>query len=163
MPRHLSPKTAFFSLPSNSDFVIEQLSRQGLSFPLIGKPNIGGRGRGVKALRDESDVRGYVQNAFLDFHIQEFVPYKQEVGIFYHRMPGDEKGKLTGIVRKEFLSVTGDGKTTIREFLYRDKRSILQLDSLGRMYGKKLDLVLEEGESLTLVPYGNHARGGKVS
>ena len=161
MPRHLSPKTAFFSLPSNSDFVIEQLSRQGLSFPLIGKPNIGGRGRGVKALRDESDVRGYVQNAFLDFHIQEFVPYKQEVGIFYHRMPGDEKGKLTGIVRKEFLSVTGDGKTTIREFLYRDKRSILQLDSLGRMYGKKLDLVLEEGESLTLVPYGNHARGAK--
>ena len=160
-PRKLSPKTAFFSLPANANVVIEQLRIQGLTFPLIGKPDIGGRGRGVKALKDEADVKAYVQNAFLDFHIQEFVAFKNEVGIFYYRFPEQVKGTLSGIVRKEFLSVTGNGVSTIRELLSREKRAILQMGSLERMYGKDLDSVLEDGERKTLVPYGNHARGAK--
>ena len=161
MPPGLSPKTSFFSLPANADFVLDQLKRDGLTFPLIGKPNIGGRGRGVKALKDEADVRAYVQNAFLDFHIQEFVAFRNEVGIFYCRYPGEAKGHITGIVRKEFLSVTGDGVHTIRDLLRGEKRAILQLESLHRMYGRELDRVLEQGDRKTLVPYGNHARGAK--
>lgn len=161
IPPELSPRTAFFSLPANPDIVINQLRNQELKFPLIGKPDIGGRGRGVKALKDESDVRDYVQNAFLNFHIQEFVAFRNEVGIFYYRYPGHEKGTISGIVKKEFLSVTGDGKSTIRKLLTNEKRAILQLESLERMYGSKLESVLENGERKTLVPYGNHARGAK--
>lgn len=160
-PPHLSPKTAFFSLPANVDIVIEQLKINGLRFPLIGKPDIGGRGRGVKALRDETDVKAYVQNAFLDFHIQEFVAFKNEVGIFYCRYPGQAKGVITGIVTKEFLSVTGNGKNTMRQLLTNEKRAILQMESLEKMYGNGLEAVLEKGERKTLVPYGNHARGAK--
>lgn len=159
MPEHLSPKTAFFSLPANADNVIAQLALEGLRYPLIGKPDIGGRGRGVKALKDEADVRAYTHNAFLDFHIQEFVAFKNEVGIFYYRLPDEPNGKITGIVKKEFLSVTGNGKSTMRELLKTEKRAILQLDSLEKMYGKELETILEEGERKTLVPYGNHARG----
>jgi len=161
MPPHLSPKTAFFSLPANGDIVIEQLKMQGLRFPLIGKPDVGGRGRGVKALKDEADVKLYVQNAYLDFHIQEFVAYKNEVGIFYYRYPDQERGVITGIVKKEFLSVSGNGKTTMKELLKNEKRAILQMDSLERMYGKELNTVLPDGERKVLVPYGNHARGAK--
>jgi hypothetical protein len=161
MPPHLSPKTAFFSLPANANFVIEQLRKQGLRFPLIGKPDIGGRGRGVKALKDEDDVKAYVQNAFLDFHIQEFVAFKNEVGVFYCRYPNQATGTITGIVKKEFLSVTGDGKSTIRELLRSEKRAILQMESLERMYRNDLDEVLQEGEKKVMVPYGNHARGAK--
>lgn len=161
MPAELSPKTVFFSLPSNADIVIEQLKRQGLRFPLIGKPDIGGRGRGVKALKDESDVRAYVHNAFLDFHIQEFVAYKNEVGIFYYRYPDQPNGAISGIVAKEFLSVTGNGKTSIKDLLMDEKRAILQMDSLETMYGDALNTVLPDGEKKTLVPYGNHARGAR--
>ncbi|WP_315815823.1 hypothetical protein [Paraflavitalea speifideaquila] len=74
--------------------------RQGLAFPLIGKPNVGGRGRGVKVLADETAVINYVAQAYLDFHIQEYVPWKNEVGIFYYRYPGEAKGKISGIVKK---------------------------------------------------------------
>ena len=161
MPPHLSPKTAFFSLPANADIVIEQLRIQGLRFPLIGKPDIGGRGRGVKALKDEADVKAYVQNAYLNFHIQEFVAFKNEVGIFYYRYPDQAKGTITGIVRKEFLAVTGNGKETIRELLSKEKRAILQMESLERMYGKGLNAILPDGEKRTMVPYGNHARGAR--
>ena len=135
IPPEYQPKTIFFTLPCNGQMVLQDLQRAGLQFPLIGKPNVGGRGRGVKALRDEADVLYYVQHAFMDFHIQEFVPWKNEVGIFYCRYPDQPRGKVTGIVRKEFLTVTGNGKSTIHELLLKDKRSILQIPSLQTIYG----------------------------
>ena len=159
VPEELQPKTNFFKIPANADLVLQELNRNGLAFPLIGKPDVGGRGRGIKVLKEEQDVRNYVSNAFLDFHIQEFVPYKKEIGIFYYRNPGEPKGTLTGIVRKEFLTVTGNGKNTIRELLLRDRRAIMYMSSLENMHGKKLDEVLSDGDKRIVSPYGNHARG----
>lgn len=159
IPEQYHPRTVFFSIPANADIVLKELEKNKLSFPLIGKPDIGGRGRGVKALKDEQDVRNYVANAFLDFHIQEFVSYKKEAGIFYHRLPGEEKGKLTGIVQKEFLSVTGDGKHSIRELLLQSRRAIMYIASLEKMHGTELDIVLAKGDNRIVSPYGNHARG----
>jgi hypothetical protein len=161
IPPQYHPPTVFFSIPANADIVLQELQRAGLQYPLIGKPNIGGRGRGVKALRNEADVRHYVHQAYLDFHIQEFVPWKNEAGIFYCRYPNEAKGRVTGIVRKEFLSVTGDGKHTMRQLLQQNKRSLLYLGSMEQIHGKALDEVLPVGETKILSPYGNHARGSK--
>ncbi len=159
IPKYLHPKTVFFSIPANGDIVVQELRQQGLLFPLIGKPDIGGRGRGVKALKDEEDVRRYVSNSFMDFHIQEFVSYKKEVGIFYHRYPDSSTGKITGIVRKEFLSVTGDGVLTIRQLLRQSKRAMMYIQSLENIHGAFLNSILPPGEKMILSPYGNHARG----
>jgi hypothetical protein len=161
IPPQYLPKTVFFNLPCNPDIVLQEIHNAGLQFPLIGKPNIGGRGRGVKALRDEEDVRNYIRKAFLDFHIQEFVPWKNEVGIFYCRYPGEPEGKISGIVRKEFLSVTGNGKDTIRELLWRDRRAIMYLSRLEIIHGDTMNSVLPEGETMIVSPYGNHSRGSK--
>ncbi|MFM9908658.1 MAG: hypothetical protein ACKVOW_04895 [Chitinophagaceae bacterium] len=159
VPLNLQPKTIFFSIPANGDIVIKELKKNGLLFPLIGKPDIGGRGRGVKALKDEEDVRKYVSNSYLDFHIQEFVSFKKEVGIFYYRYPGSSNGKLSGIVQKEFLSVTGDGKKTILELLMLNKRAIMYKMGLERMHGDFLHTILPISENRIISPYGNHARG----
>jgi hypothetical protein len=159
VPPDLQPKTCFFSIPANADIVLESLRRQGLQFPLIGKPDIGGRGRGIKALKDESAVIAYVRTAFLDFHIQEFVSYKNETGIFYYHYPAENRGKISGIVRKEFLKVIGDGTSTVRGLLINNKRAILQLRNLENSNKSLLDTVLKKDEECTVVPYGNHARG----
>jgi hypothetical protein len=161
IPPQYHPATVFFSIPANGTMVLKDLQRAGLQFPLIGKPNMGGRGRGVKVLCNEQDVINYTHGAFLDFHIQEFVPWKKEAGIFYVRYPGSQKGMITGIVRKEFLSVTGDGKHTIRELLQQDKRALMYLSSLENIHGARLNEVLPEGENKIVSPYGNHARGSK--
>lgn len=161
VPEHLQPRTAFFTLPVDPGTVVSTLKTQGLQFPLIGKPDIGGRGRGVKKLNNEEDVQNYVRHALLDFHIQEFVPFEKEAGIFYYRMPGSEKGVISGMVRKEFLTVEGNGHATIRTLLLEDKRALLQMQSLETMHGKKMDTILPAGEKQVLVPYGNHARGAK--
>ncbi len=161
IPVSVHPKTAFFSLPLNAEIVLAGLKTNGLDFPLIGKPDIGGRGRGIKAIKDENDVREYVKHACLDFHIQEFVAYKNETGIFYYRYPGEATGRISGIVRKEFLTITGDGKATIRELLLTNPRAILQLKDLDLIYGETLNEIPEQGYENILIPYGNHARGAK--
>lgn len=159
IPGSLHPKTVFFSQPSNADLVVKVLEEKGLLFPLIGKPDVGGRGRGVKALRNEEDVREYVRSSTMDFHIQEFVSYKNEVGIFYHRLPGESRGRVTGIVRKEFLSVTGDGVHSIRELLKKSKRAMMYIAALENIHREGLSTVLPAGEKYIVSPYGNHARG----
>jgi hypothetical protein len=161
IPPQYHPPTVFFSIPANGGMVLRDLQRAGLQFPLIGKPNIGGRGRGVKVLRDEQDVHQYVHNAFLDFHIQEFVPWKNEAGIFYVRYPDQPNGIISGIVGKEFLSVTGDGKHAILHLLQQDKRALMYLGSLKKIHGDDLNQVLPEGEKRIVSPFGNHARGSK--
>lgn len=161
IPAAFHARTAFFSIPAEGGTALQQIKRQGLQFPLIGKPNVGCRGRGVKILRKEPELETYVSRAAMDFHIQEFVPYKKEAGIFYYRYPGQATGRLSGIVRKEFLHVRGDGRSSIADLLRKDKRAILQLKALEKIYGPDLQKVLSEGEELELVPYGNHARGAK--
>jgi hypothetical protein len=161
IPPLYHPPTVFFSIPANANIVLRDLQRANLQFPLIGKPNIGGRGRGVKVLRDEQDVISYARNAYLDFHIQEFVPWKNEAGIFYVRYPGEPNGTITGIVSKEFLSVTGDGKHTILQLLQQSKRALMYLSSLQKIHGEGMNRILPEGEKMIVSPFGNHARGSK--
>jgi hypothetical protein len=159
IPDRYHPKTVFFAIPANGDIVWQQLQQHQLSFPLIGKPNVGGRGRGVKVLTTKEAVKEYVSQAYLDFHIQEYVPWKNEVGIFYYRYPDQPQGVVSGIVKKEFLSVTGDGSHTIRQLLQQSKRALMYMTSLEALHGEGLNEVLPAGETKVVSPYGNHARG----
>ncbi len=161
VPPELHPRTIFFAIPADADMVMQEIKERQFRFPLIGKPDIGSRGNGIKLLNNEQEVREYAGNAVLDFHIQEFVSYPEEAGIFYYRYPGESTGRISGIVRKEFLSVKGDGSSCIRDLLMQDKRAILQLKRLEKKDKDLLSLVLPEDEQRVIVPYGNHARGAK--
>jgi hypothetical protein len=159
IPDELQPKTLFFEKGSSPGAVLEQLLRAGFHFPLIGKPDIGGRGRGVKKLGDTADVIAYASGSFFDFHIQEYILYENEAGIFYWRLPGQVRGNISGIVHKEFLKVQGDGIRSVRDLLKANPRAILQLPQLEKTEPQMLGLLLSPGEVLTVSPYGNHARG----
>ena len=161
IPPAIHPRTQFFSAPANAEAAMRQLKEAQFRFPLIGKPDVGGRGRGVKILRCESELKEYLVRTAIDFHIQEFVTYQKEAGIFYHRYPGEETGRLSGIARKEFLRVRGDGYSSIASLMQSDKRAILQQQSLEKIYGATLETILPDGEELELIPYGSHARGAK--
>lgn len=131
------------------------------TFPLIAKPDIGQQGRQVKLLLNGADLLAYARQSKVDFLLQEFIDYAHEAGIFYCRIPGEAKGRITGIVGKELLAVTGDGISSIEQLLLKDKRHILQLPVLRTVYGLFLHKVLAAGVTHTLVPYGNHCRGAK--
>lgn len=160
-PEMLMPPTCFFPAFSTFAEVKQALLQAGFEYPLIGKPDIGGRGRGVKKLQHDADLEHYVQTVPFDFHIQQFIDLPREAGIFYYRMPGEPHGHITGIVEKEFLTVMGNGHDTIGELLLQDKRYVLQFPVLRAQLGQRIHEIPEEGSSQILVPYGNHARGAK--
>ncbi|MFI5124085.1 MAG: hypothetical protein ACHQDF_02100 [Chitinophagales bacterium] len=157
----LQPRTIFFEKGTDHQRVMDQLQIRQFRFPLIGKPDVGGRGRGVKKLDDLEAVATYASLASVDFLIQEFIPYENEIGIFYYRFPNRQQGKISGMVGKQFLKVTGDGKQSVRELLLLNPRALLQLPDLEQYQPELLDCVIPAAEVFTVVPYGNHARGAK--
>jgi hypothetical protein len=161
IPHHYYPPTIFFKAGTNSTKVVTLISQQQFTYPLMAKPDVGGRGRGVKKIEDEAALIEYAASSPLDYLVQQYIPYEFEVGIFYYRIPGAIKGHITGVVSKEFLTVAGDGVQTILQLLQKDKRFILQIPTLQIVYGHALQQVLPHGEKKLLVPYGNHARGAK--
>lgn len=161
MPKAFYPPTLLFKAGATDAEIMQALNNTPLGYPLIGKPDIGGRGKGVKKLHSIQDVLQYAKASKVDFLLQQFVPFENELGIFYCRMPGEVKGHISGIVSKEFLTVTGNGTSTIEELLLTDTRYILQMPVLKATYGNTLQNVLPNGEKFLMVPYGNHARGAK--
>jgi hypothetical protein len=161
MPKKYNPETMFFTVGTDMELIKQAIEEHRFSFPMIAKPDIGGRGVLVKKVHNLDELSHYVKSIKVDFLVQAYIPYKNEVGIFYHRMPGESKGHISGIVGKEFLTVTGNGRSTIAELIINEPRYLLQLPVLKDTHADILHNILPTGEALTLVPYGNHARGAK--
>ena len=161
IPAQFIPKTLFFKLGTSANEILQTVAGSGISFPCIAKPDMGGKGRGVEKIYVLNDIAGYAAKIKMDFLVQEFIPYPEEVGIFYCRMPDEADGFISGIVAKEFLIVKGDGISTLTQLIEKDPRYHFQLSALQKIYGDELNIVLEKNAVKNLVPYGNHARGAK--
>jgi len=161
LPQKKYPKTILIRENSDVKDIVSHLTEKQIHFPLVAKPDIGLRGSGVKKIKTLSELLDYAGKANFDFLLQDFIPFEKEVGVFYVRHPLQKKGKITGIVSKEFLIVKGDGQSTIEDLIKKNPRFELQLHALKAEYGPKLQHILPADETLNLVPYGNHARGAK--
>ena len=159
IPAAYYPPTLFFKKGTSIEKIMAWVNERHLQFPLIGKPDIGMQGKAVKKLTGRTMLMEYAINSKVDFLVQGFVAYEKEAGIFYYRYPGEPRGHISGIVEKEFLSITGDGVSIMDTLLQKEKRYILQLPVLRNTYGDELKNVLKNGEKYLLVPYGNHVRG----
>lgn len=161
MPKGSYPETLLCEAGWSQEKVHSLLSNAAWKFPLIAKPDIGERGAQVKLLGDAQDLDDYRRHSRVDFLLQPYIDYPNETGIFYYRMPGTDKGQISGIVGKELLSVTGDGTSDLLSLIMQDDRAILQLPALRAVLGEKMRNVPAKCEKVGLVPYGNHSRGAK--
>jgi len=161
IPFEYYPATLFFKAASSLPEILVLIKQRNLKYPLIGKPDIGMKGMMVKKLENEKELLFYAENSKVNFLIQEYVPFKNEIGIFYYRYPNEEKGQISGIVKKELLAVTGDSVSTVEQLLLKNKRAVLQLPTLRIKEKDKMNIILQKGEELIIVPYGNHVRGAK--
>ena len=160
IPSEYYPKTLLIEPTETLEAVQEKIKEAAIEFPLIAKPDIGLRGTAVKKIHNKQELAVYFSKANFNVLIQSLIPYENEIGLFYVKLP-NQPGKITGIVAKEFMILIGNGKNTIRELLHEDKRYLLQLEVLEEEYKEKLNTILSEGETINLVPYGNHCRGTK--
>lgn len=159
IPSEYVPPTIKIEVPVSADQVLNRMAVADIQLPAIFKPDIGERGFMVKRINNKDDVRRYVESVRGAFLIQELVTAPAEFGVFYMRFPRDNRGKVISVVAKEMLSVTGDGRSTLRELIMANDRAKLQWKRLKADYAEKLDAVLDEGEKIELVSIGNHAQG----
>ena len=161
IPQQYYPKTELVLEGTPVENVIKTVEGAAIKYPFIAKPDVGLRGSGVKKINTVQDLKEYAEKANFNYLVQDLISFSNEVGIFYVRYPNEKSGRITGIVSKEFLIITGDGFSTVQELIKQNPRYELQLNVLKKEYGKKLFEILPKGEKLNLVPYGNHARGAK--
>jgi hypothetical protein len=161
MPQAYYPKTFLVKENLSRKQIKNLIQENNFQFPVIVKPDIGGKGRGVRKIDNIEDAVAYIVYAQFPMLVQALVEYKHEAGVFYYRLPWEENGRISGVVTKEFLAVTGDGVSTLEELVTQNPRFILQLDALRRMPEINLSQILKAGEEKIMIPFGNHARGAK--
>ena len=151
------------SVDNSIDFgsILDKMKAIGLSYPVIAKPDVGERGNEVALINTQQELILYNIKSKSIYIIQEYIDYTIELGVLYSRMPDHQKGKVTSVTLKEFLSVIGDGKSTILELMQKSLRARFQIERLSKEFGDKMNIVLKEGESELLEPIGNHCRGTK--
>ncbi|MFW0739900.1 D-alanine--D-alanine ligase [Flavobacterium sp. T12S277] len=158
IPQKYYPKTILIKEKTSLAEIVSTIKNKRIQFPLIAKPDIGLKGRGVEKIKSVTELKKYKENANFDFLLQDMIPFENQIEIFYVRYPSMRVGKITGIATKEILIVTGDGISTIDELINEIPRSKRQMKILPNGYKKKLKEVLEEGEQRDLVLFGNHFR-----
>jgi len=131
-----------------------------LDYPLVAKPDIGMQGIGVYKIDNAQQLQELLSQIQIQYILQPFIQYSQEIGVFFVRTAAQPFGFITGVVEKKFVEVTGDGVSTLRQLLEKSHRFKLQIPMLEKGYAHQLDeKILPAGFREVLVPFGNHARG----
>lgn len=159
VPTDCKPKTFLVKVPARAAEVDQFIRDSGLTYPVIFKPDLGERGWMVKRIHNLDDIESYLSQIRIDFLIQELVTLPLEFGVYYVRYPTETKGRVTSITGKEMLSVTGDGKTPLRQLILSQDRARLQWEVLSLTYRDSLERILPAGERMELVSIGNHCLG----
>jgi membrane protein DedA with SNARE-associated domain len=154
--RHLPAAAPWVLIPQGQDstalreFVDE--------FPVVMKPDQGERGHGVSIVRSWEEVERYLNKAPGDTIVQRYVA-GCEFGVFYYRMPGEQKGHVFSVTEKRFPALTGDGRRTVWELILADRRAAAIAETYRRVSRLPMDSVPAAGERVTLVEIGSHCRG----
>lgn len=159
IPDEFKPKSVLHNQKTPIAETLLTLKEKEISFPLITKPDVGFRGLLVTKIASETELVNYLKKHSIPIIIQEFIDLKNECGIFYFRNPNQEKGKITSITLKKFLTVIGDGTSTLKELIAANSRAKLYVDILFEQHQNSLDNILKNGETRQLSVIGNHCKG----
>ena len=159
IPDKWIPKTFFISKEDNFQPGLGWMKKSGVQFPIIAKPDKGERGFLVAIIKSEEELATYVSENDIDIILQEYIDFPIEIGVLYYRFPREEKGKITSVTLKKFLSVIGNGKSTVRELILDYPRALLQLEVLEEANPDLMDTIPADNEEVRLVSIGNHCKG----
>jgi len=160
VPKKYSPETIFVKKGETIEDVLPKILIHHIKFPLIIKPDIGFRGLLVKKINSEEELSAYIKKYnSINLIVQELIDYNNECGLFYHKIPGENKGSITSITLKKYLTVVGDGKSTLLELIKNDKRAKVYIELISELNKDKLATVPSESEEIILNIIGNHSKG----
>ncbi len=158
LPEQFLAKSLFFE-EVDWEVVQSGLLKSQLTFPIVFKPDVGERGDEVSIIPGLDALRTHLASITYPFILQEYIDYPIELGVFYSRLPSSDSGRILSIVQKKFLSVIGDGTSTVEKLIKSNDRGFLQLPRLRRERLETLALIPTKGRSIVVEPIGNHCLG----
>lgn len=133
----------------------------GLDYPLVGKPDIGCRGVGVKLLGNRDELAAFIA-AFpvgAKVQFQRLGPWDAEAGVFYVRHPDAASGEITSLTLKYTPYVVGDGRRTLEQLVAADPRAGALLHLYAQRHRANWQQVIAAGSPYRLVFSASHCRG----
>jgi hypothetical protein len=161
LPEHLLPRSLFIKPHAPYAEVLQQVQAAGLQYPFIVKPDVGMKGLLFRKIQREDQLHKYHHHIPVDYIIQEFLDLPLEVSVFYYRKPGSATGRITALIQKDLLQVTGDGTATLRELVQRHPAVQDLMPKIEKQYGAGLEQVLPAGEAFTVLHVANLFNGAR--
>lgn len=161
IPAKAIPLTVFSPQGQSIETTLQQMQRAGLEFPVVVKPNVGERGLLVKRIAEPETFREHILAHDIDWIIQELIDYPLEASVLYYRFPNQDQGYISSVCIKEFLSVIGDGVSTVERLMAQSDRAFLQIPRFRATETALLQSIPAAGETCILEKIGNHSRGTK--
>ncbi|MEM9177178.1 MAG: alpha/beta fold hydrolase [Myxococcota bacterium] len=127
-------------------------------WPVVLKPDVGERGRGVAIVDDLAAARAALEASPDRTLVQTFVP-GEEFGLFYVRRPGTDRGELFSIARKTPRFVVGNGRDPIERLVLMDPVCLPMAHRLLEINAARLGDVPAEGERVRVTWLGTHSLG----
>jgi len=134
------------------------MQREGVSLPVVLKPNVGQRGSGVVVARSNEELDSFLDRCVVDTIVQEYVA-GAEFGVFYCRRPSEVRGRIISITEKRLPTVVGDGESSLERLILDDDRAVGMARFHLRRQQNRLKLVPKAGEVVSLGDLGTHCRG----
>lgn len=142
--------------------VEKQIAGSGFSYPFIVKPNVGMMGFMFRRISNAAQLKQYHDTLPIDYLVQQLIEYDVEVGMFYYRLPGQQKGTISGLLKKEPAIIIGDGTSSL-EILMRQKESIrFKIDDMLNRHEAFKNTVLAKDEKYYLSHASNRSQGGEM-
>ena len=139
----------------------QALTAAGLEFPVVGKPNMGCRGVGVRLLANDAELqdymKGFPEGGCIQF--QKLSQWDAEAGVFYVRDPEKTRGEVTSLTLKYTPFVVGDGSRQLAELVAQDPRAGELLHLYRSRHADRWHDVIAKGEPYRLIFAASHSRG----
>ncbi len=158
LDKELLPETIIHRAWTAIDTTIKQVDAMKNDYPFIAKPDLGRRGSHIQPIRNKKQLIEYLSQSKGDTLIQQMIDWPIEVGVMYYHIPGQKKWVISGIMQRNFLTVIGDGKKTLKELLEKHPRANRYMKQLHDINKRQWDAVLNKGEELRAMPLGTHSR-----
>lgn len=162
LPSHWVVPSLFLEPGNITDRLLplrQAFAEQRLQFPLILKPDASQRGAGVRRVKNLDEVEKYLQEQQAAVIAQAYHQGPYEAGIFYYRLPGEEKGHIFSVTDKVFPVLSGDGQSTLETLIWRHPRYRMQASVFLTRHANQRERVLAAGEEFPLGLAGNHCQG----
>ncbi len=162
LPPGTYPRTIYIQPGENFKKVDEMVAEAGFSYPFIVKPNVGMMGFMFRKISNTAQLRQYHETIPIEYLVQELIDYPLEISAFYYRMPNEQKGTISGFLKKEPPYITGDAVKNIAALIQEHEGIKFKREEIITRHKERLHKILPQGTQYYLSHASNRIQGGKL-